>query len=245
MAHQIQFYPPEERRDSTNRRVENKILLSIPEHEYRAIRAQLEPVELESHEILHEAHEVLQYAYFPNDGLLSLVVVFAEGKTVEAGIVGKEGMVGIPAMAGLDRSPLREVVQITGNGLRIAAGTLRELLGTTPQLRHALEQFSVVLGLQVAQTAGCNRLHDVEQRLARWLLMAQDRVSSELLPITHDFLATMLGTDRPSVSLAAGVLQKARVIEYSRGSVKILNRAELERAACECYGVIRRYSSEM
>jgi CRP-like cAMP-binding protein len=245
VAHQIQFFPPEERRDTTNRHVENKILLAIPENEFRAIRPQLEPVELESHRVLHEAHEPLQYAYFPNDGLLSLVVVFAEGKTVEAGIIGNEGLVGVPALAGLSRSPLREVVQITGDGLRIPSATLRDLLTAAPQLRHELEHFSVVLGFQVAQTAGCNRLHDVEQRLARWLLMAQDRVSSEFLPITHDFLATMLGTDRPSVSLAAGLLQKAGVIEYSRGSVKILNRAELEKTACECYGVIRRYSMEM
>ena len=227
-----------------NRRVGNKILLAIPDNEFRAIRPHLESMELESHRVLHEAHEVLQYAYFPNDGLLSLVVVLADGKTVEAGIVGKEGLVGIPALAGLSRSPLREVVQIAGDGLRIPATTLRELLATAPELHHELERFSVVLGLQVAQTAGCNRLHEVEKRLARWLLMAQDRVSSELLPITHDFLATMLGTDRPSVSLAAGVLQKAGIIEYSRGSVRILNRAELERTACECYGVIRRYSVE-
>jgi CRP-like cAMP-binding protein len=201
-------------------------------------------MELESHRVLHEAHEVLQDVYFPNDGLLSLVVVLADGKTVEAGIVGKEGLVGIPAIAGLSRSPLREVVQIAGDGLRIPATTLRGLLATAPELHRELERFSVVLGLQVAQTAACNRLHEVEKRLARWLLMAQDRVVSELLPITHDFLATMLGTDRPSVSLAAGVLQKAGMIEYSRGSVKILNRAELEKAACECYGVIRRYSAE-
>jgi CRP-like cAMP-binding protein len=227
-----------------NRRVENKILLAIPDDEFRAIRPHLESMELESHRVLHEAHEVLQDVYFPNDGLLSLVVVLADGKTVEAGIVGKEGLVGIPAIAGLSRSPLREVVQIAGDGLRIPAATLRELLATTPELHRELERFSVVLGLQVAQTAACNRLHEVEKRLARWLLMAQDRVRSELLPITHDFLATMLGTDRPSVSLAAGVLQKAGMIEYSRGSVKILNRAELEKAACECYGVIRRYSAE-
>jgi CRP-like cAMP-binding protein len=107
-----------------------------------------------------------------------------------------------------------------------------------------MERFSVLLGLQMAQTAGCNRLHGVEQRLARWLLMAQDRVSSASIPITHDFLATMLGTDRPSVSLAAGTLQKANIIEYNRGSVRIVNRAELERASCECYGVIRRYTDE-
>lgn len=246
MAHQtVQFLPPEERTDTTNKRVENRVLLSIPDNEFWALRPHLELLDFDSHQILHEAHEVLHYAYFPNDGLLSLVVVFAEGKTVEAGIVGKEGVVGLPALAGLSRSPLREVVQITGGGLRIAVSTLRELMATAPQLRYQLERFSVLLGLQVAQTAGCNRLHDVEQRLARWLLMAQDRVSTATLPITHDFLATMLGTDRPSVSLAAGVLQKAKVIEYNRGSVRIVNRAELERISCECYSVIQRYTSEM
>jgi len=246
VAHQtVQFLPPEERTDTTNKRVENRVLLSIPDNEFWALRPHLELLDFDSHQILHEAHEVLHYAYFPNDGLLSLVVVFAEGKTVEAGIVGKEGVVGLPALAGLSRSPLREVVQITGGGLRIAVSTLRELMATAPQLRYQLERFSVLLGLQVAQTAGCNRLHDVEQRLARWLLMAQDRVSTATLPITHDFLATMLGTDRPSVSLAAGVLQKAKVIEYNRGSVRIVNRAELERISCECYSVIQRYTSEM
>ena len=192
------------------------------------MRPDLEGVALDSHKILHESHEVLQYAYFPNDGLLSLVVVLAEGKTVEAGIVGKEGLVGIPALAGLNRSPLREVVQITGEGLRMPVSRLAEFLREAPQLRHELEQFSVLLGLQ----------------MARWLLMAQDRVSSASLPITHDFLATMLGTDRPSVSLAAGTLQKANIIKYNRGSVRIVNRAELERVSCECYGVIRRYTDE-
>jgi CRP-like cAMP-binding protein len=240
----VQFSAPEERTDATNKRVKNRILLAIPDNEFWLLRPHLEGVALDSHKILHEAHEIVQYAYFPNDGLLSLVVVLAEGKTVEAGIVGKEGLVGIPAIAGLKRSPLREVVQITGEGLRIPVGRLSELLGEARQLRQQLERFSVLLGLQMAQTAGCNRLHDVEQRLARWLLMAQDRVSSVSLPITHDFLATMLGTDRPSVSLAAGILQKAKVIEYNRGSVRILNRTELERISCECYGVIRRYTDE-
>jgi CRP-like cAMP-binding protein len=241
----VQFFSPEERTDTTNKRVENRILLSIPDNEFWALRPHLEATELPSHRILHEAHEVLQYAYFPNDGLLSLVVVFADGKTVEAGIVGKEGLVGLPALVGMIRSPLRDVVQITGEGLRMTVSTLREMLATAPQLHRQIERFAVLLSLQMAQTAGCNRLHDVAQRLARWLLMAQDRVNSPLLPITHDFLATMLGTDRPSVSLAAGELQKAKVIEYNRGSVKIVNRAELERISCECYGVIQRYTAEM
>jgi CRP-like cAMP-binding protein len=246
VAHQtVQFLPPEERTDATNKRVNNRILLSIPENEFWALRPHLEVLELDSHQILHEAHDILHYAYFPNDGLISLVVVLADGKTVEAGIVGKEGVVGIPALAGLSRSPLREVVQISGDGLRMSVSTLREMLAAAPQLRNQLERSSVLLGLQMAQTAGCNRLHDIEQRLARWLLMAEDRVSTPTLPITHDFLATMLGTDRPSVSLAAGELQKAKVIEYNRGSVKIVNRPELERISCECYGVIQRYTSEM
>src|SRR5260370_19395646 len=169
----------------------------------------------------------------------------AGAKSVEAGIVEKGGVVGMPAIAGLSRSPLREVVQITGDGLRMSVVTLREFLGGAPQLRHELERFAILLGLQIAQTAGCNRLHDVEQRLARWLLMAQDRVSSASLPITHDFLATMLGTDRPSVSLAAGTLQQPEMIKYHPSSLKVLDRAGLEKVACECYGGIQRYNREM
>jgi len=119
----VQFFPSEERTDATNKRVANRILLSIPDNEFWALRPHLEATELPSHRILHEAHEVLQYAYFPNDGLLSLVVVLADGKTVEAGIVGKEGLVGLPALAGLSRSPLRDVVQITGDGVRMAVST--------------------------------------------------------------------------------------------------------------------------
>jgi len=122
----LQFSAPDERTDATNKRVKNKILLSIPDNEFWAMRPDLEGVALESHKILHESHEVLQYAYFPNDGLLSLVVVLAEGKTVEAGIVGREGLVGIPALAGLNRSPLREVVQITGDGLRMPVSRLAD-----------------------------------------------------------------------------------------------------------------------
>lgn len=108
-----------------------------------------------------------------------------------------------------------------------------------------LSRYAIIQGIQVAQTAACNRLHDVEQRLARWLLMAQDRVDNAPVTITHDFLSTMLGTDRPSVSLAAGVLQRKRYIEYTRGAVKVLNRKKLESSACECYGVIRQYNAEI
>jgi CRP-like cAMP-binding protein len=234
-----------ERTSSTGKPVKNKILLAIPDNEFRLLRPQLEFVDLTDHTILHEPHQPLEFVHFLNDGLVSLVVVLADGKTVEAGIVGNEGVIGIPALAGLARSPLQEITQISGNGVRVSAGALQELLASTPQLHRKLQLYAVILGLQMAQTAACNRLHGVEQRLSRWLLMAQDRVDSSVLPITHDFLATMLGTDRPSVSLAAGLLQKNGIIEYNRGSVRVLNRDELRGVACECYSVIQQYSSEL
>jgi hypothetical protein len=129
----------------------------------------------------------------------------------------------------LGRSPLEAVVQITGDGFRVKAGALQNTLESAPHLQLMLSRYAVVRGMQVAQTAACNRLHDIEQRLARWLLMTQDRVDSGALPITHDFLATMLGTDRSTVSLAAGVLQRKELIEYTRGAVKIVNRKKLGR----------------
>src|ERR1700737_1491980 len=168
-----------------------------------------------------------------------------DGKTAEAGIVGNEGFTGTPAAVGLRRSPLQAVVQITGDGFRVEVEALQYTLESTPHLQLLLSRYAIVQGMQVAQTAACNRLHDIRQRLARWLLMTQDRVDSESLPITHDFLATMLGTDRPSVSLAAGILQREKLIEYTRGAVKIVNRKKLEDAACECYGVIRQYDDEL
>ncbi len=175
---------------------------------------------------------------------LSLVVM-KDGKTAEAGIVGNEGFTGTPAAVGLNRTTLQAVIQITGEGFRVEVGTLQNTLKSAPHLRLMLNRYAVVQGMQVAQTAACNRLHNVEQRFARWLLMTQDRVDSGSLPITHDFLATMLGTDRPTVSLAAGVLQKKEIIEYTRGAVKIVNRKKLEDSACECYEVIREYDDEL
>jgi CRP-like cAMP-binding protein len=172
-----------------------------------------------NHLVLHEAGGKLEFAYFPNRGLISLVVVMEDGRTVEAGMLGNEGFTGIPAAVGLGSTPLQAVMQITGDGFRIETEALQTTLESSPQLQLLLTRFAVVQGMQVAQTAACNRLHDIEQRLSRWLLMAQDRVDSGSLPITHDFLATMLGTNRSSVTLAAGILQRKKVIEYTRGAV--------------------------
>jgi CRP-like cAMP-binding protein len=233
----------EERTDSAGKIVANRILEAIPDAEFRVIRPHLEFLHLPHHCILHEPSQNLKYAYFPNSGLVSLVVAMEDGKTVEAAVVGREGAAGLPSAVSLLRSPLREVVQIPGEGFRVKVALLRGVLDSAPYLQMTLSRYAVVQGIQVAQTAACNRLHDLEQRLARWLLMAQDRVASASLFITHDFLATMLGTDRPSVSLAAGILQKKRNIEYTRGAVKILNRRKLENSACECYAVIQQFNA--
>jgi CRP-like cAMP-binding protein len=241
----LQVLKSGERTNATGKPVSNIILLSTSDSDFRSLRPHLEYVDMPNHLVLHEAGGKLEFAYFLNRGLISLVVVMKDGKTAEAGIVGNEGFTGTPAAVGLSMSPLRAVVQITGDGFRVEVGALRNTLESAPHLQWMLNRYAVVLGMQVAQTAACNRLHDIVQRLARWLLMTQDRVDSVSLPITHDFLATMLGTDRPTVSLAAGVLQRKELIEYTRGAVKIVKRKKLEDSACECYGVIRQYDGEL
>ncbi|MGO8983663.1 MAG: Crp/Fnr family transcriptional regulator [Terriglobales bacterium] len=234
-----------ERTNPTGKPVSNIILLSISDNDYNSLRPHLEYVNLPNHQVIHEAGGKLEFAYFPNGGLISLVVVMKDGRTAEAGVVGNEGFTGTPAAVGLSRGSLRAVVQITGDGFRVKVGSLQNALLSAPLLQLRLGRYAAIRGMQIAQTAACNRLHGIEQRLARWLLMTQDRVALGSLRITHDFLATMLGTDRPSVSLAAGVLQKKGLIEYTRGAVKVVNRKKLEDCACECYGVIRQYDGEL
>jgi CRP-like cAMP-binding protein len=234
-----------ERTNAAGKPIKNKILLWIPDGEFRELRPYLEFEALPSHFSLHGPGEKLVSVYFPNSGLISMVIETEDGRTVEAGVIGKEGVAAMPLVVGMTRSPLREVVQIAGEGFHLDVGALHATLRLTSEFQRLLGHYAVVQSLQVAQTAACNRLHDLEQRLARWLLMAQDRVDTGSLSITHDFLATMLGTDRPSVTLAAGTLQKKKIIEYGRGAVKILNRKRLEASACECYRVIQQFNGEM
>jgi CRP-like cAMP-binding protein len=241
----LQVVQSGERTNVDGKPVSNVILRSISDNDYASLRPHLEYVTLPSHLILHEADRVLEFAFFPNRGLISLVVLMKNGKTAEAGIVGVEGFTGTLAAVGLTHSPLRAVVQITGDGFRVPVRALQNTLESATNLQLMLSRYDAIRGMQVAQTAACNRLHDVEQRLARWLLMTQDRVDSGTLLITHDFLATMLGTDRTSVSLAAAVLQRKKLIQYTRGAVKILNRKKLEESACECYAVIQQYNGKL
>jgi CRP-like cAMP-binding protein len=197
-----------ERTNVDGKSVRNKVLLALPDNEYNLMRPDLTYVDLPHHLSLHESTQNIEFVYFPNRGMVSQVVVTKDGRTVEVGVVGKEGYVGAGLAAGLSRSSVREIIQIAGDGFRIMGNALGRILRSAPQLQVMLNRHTGLQGMQVAQTAACNRLHDIEQRLSRWLLMTQDRVDTGVLPITHDFIATMMGTDRSTVSLAAAVLQK-------------------------------------
>jgi CRP-like cAMP-binding protein len=236
---------PGERTGPEGKPITNRILLSLGNREFRAIRPRLKFCEFEHHTVLHEANRQVEKVYFPNDGLVSLVIVMANGKTAEAGVVGNEGVVGLEGLFGIKRSPLREIVQVTGSAHFIEAGNLEKVFRAHPDLPVRFSRFAIVNRMQISQTAACNRLHAVEKRLARWLLLTQDRVQAGLIPMTHDFLAVMLGTDRSSVTEAAGILQKQKIIQYSRGSVRVLNRKALEESSCECYQLIREYNGEL
>jgi CRP-like cAMP-binding protein len=236
---------PNERATTLGNRVGNRILLSIPDKEYALIRPHLEFLSMPHHLSLYEPGQPLEFVHFPNTGMVSLVIATVDGRTVEVGEVGREGFAGPQAVVGINRNEMREIVQIAGDGFRVRIGALQSVLESATELQRILNRYAVVQGMQFAQTAACNRLHNIEQRLARWLLITQDRVDSPTLAITHDFLATMLGTDRPSVSLAAGILQDKQIIEYARGTVQILSGTKLEACSCECYGVIQQYNHEI
>src|ERR1700693_4942637 len=234
-----------QRTNAEEKQVSNKVLLATPDNEYELMRADLAYVDLPDHLSLYEPTQNIEFVYFPNRGMISQVVVTKDGRTVEVGVVGNEGYVGAGLAVGLSRSPVREIIQIAGDGFRMKGNALERILRSAPQLQVILNRYTGLQGMQIAQTAACNRLHDIEQRLSRWLLMTQDRVDSGVLPITHDFIATMMGTDRSTVSLSASVLQKKRIIEYAPGAVKIVNRRKLEKSACECYDVIRKSEDEL
>lgn len=219
--------------------VENEILLSLPTKEREAIFPQLTFVELRTHDVLHEPGEAIKFGYFLNRGMTSILTVLPEGKSVEVGLTGKDGFVGLPLIVGFSSGPTQAVVQIAGDAFRIGARGITQVVRQCPTLVNRLQRYVQILAMQGTQVAACNRLHEVDERLARWLLMCQDRIGSDFVPLTQEFLAHMLGTRRASVTVAAGMLQKAGLITYSRGHVNIVDRTRLENACCECYAVMQ------
>lgn len=234
----IRLMQPGERANSEGYRVTNHLLLATPDNEFRVLRSRLKFLKLPHHTVLHRPKSKISYLYFLNEGMISLVVKCADRRSVEVAVVGREGVGGVPAVLTLRVNPLQEIMQISGEGFRIESASLQECLRFTPHMHAMLNRYAVLQTMQIAQTAACNRLHEIRQRLARWLLMTQDRVGGEYIPITHDFLASMLGTDRPSVTLAALLLQKKGAIQYVRRAVRIVSRKTLRRNACECYSAM-------
>jgi CRP-like cAMP-binding protein len=219
---------------STNKN--NQILAALPPEEASRFFAQpLETVPLELGSTLFMPDEQLEYVYFPLEGVVSLLVTLADGETVESGVVGNEGVVGLSAVLGADVATNQALIQDSGSALRIKTTALRAFIRHGGALHDLLLRFTHTLLTQISQTAACNRIHTINERLARWLLLTHDRVNGDTCELTHDFLARMLGTRRSGVTVAASTLREAGLINYTRGYVSILDREELEAASCECY----------
>jgi len=213
----------------------NRVLASLPPADIRSLSPDLVPITLKMKQSLHEPGELIETVYFLEDAVASVVITMENGSTVEVGLIGRDGVVGLPAVIGSGRATNRTFIQLPGSGFSLKAKILRELAESSGELRSCLHLAIQGYLAQTAQTAACNRVHELEERLARWLLMCSDRLQSDHIPITHEFLAMMLGTRRSSVSIAAGILHKSGLIAYPRGSVTIKDRSGLANAACECY----------
>jgi len=218
-------------------RFRNRILGSLSAGELSRLSPHLVPAALPQNKILLDGQA--SAAYFVEEGIASVVVTLEEGDTVEVGVIGNDGVVGIPTLLGVENGTTRTFMQIQGSGYSIKPNILREEFERPGELRQQLQKYMQAFMVQTAQTAACNRVHGIEERLARWLLTCRDRMPSDQLQLTQTFLAQMLGAPRTTVTLAAGILERAGLINHSRGVVIIRNREELENTACECYRTVR------
>jgi len=222
----------------------NRLLDALPPRVIERILPHLERVPLPDAMTIHQPHVPITHVYFPCTGVISMVSEMDEG-TVEVGIVGCEGMTGLPLVLGATTMAMRAFVQVRGDALRMRSDDLLRTMRDSPRFEGLLRRYALALFDQTAQHAACNRLHTLEERCARWLLMSHDRVDGDVLVLKQQFLAEMLGVHRPAVTLAAGALQRAGVIRYARGKVTVLDRPALERASCGCYRIIARRVEEL
>ncbi len=228
--------PPGKRiRPSTQ--YKNRILAALPKAEIDRLAPHLSPVTLKLRTQLLDGKA--DHAYFLEEGLASVVLTLVDGATVEVGVIGVDGVVGLPILLGAESMPGTTFIQVAASGFRIDAKRLKNEFERNGKLRDRLQKYVLANLIQSAQNAACNRLHTISERLARWILTCNDRVQSDRMPLTHEFLGQMLGAPRTTVTLAAGMLHQAGLIDYSRGHVTITNRLKLEDAACECYRTVR------
>jgi CRP-like cAMP-binding protein len=218
----------------------NRLLAAVPPGDLARLWPRLQPVELALRQVLHAPEEPVTAVYFPESGYISRLAPMDDGDSAEVGLIGPEGLDGLAVLLGGDSDSFETMVQAPGTALRIDATAFREELDRTPSLRTVLHRYALAHFEQVARSAACNGRHVIEQRLARWLLMGHDRVEGDEYPMTHEFLSMMLGVRRAGITVAAGALQKAGLIRYERGRMRITDRPGLEAAACECYGIARR-----
>jgi CRP-like cAMP-binding protein len=218
----------------------NRLLAALDQADFARLAPFLEPVELPQGKVLYETGETIHHAYFPHDCIVSLVTVLEDGDTVETAMFGREGVLGFSSALVTRQSFGRYVVQLPGMASRIPVARLGEAFDTSPAVRGLLLRFTEALLAQTFQTVACNAVHTVEARCCRWILSTRDRVSGDALPLTHEFLAEMLGVQRSTVSLVTKAFHLAGLISQGRGVIMITDRPGLEEVACECYGTIRR-----
>lgn len=225
--------------------VDNILLQRVPEREFFAIKPFLQFKNFRSASWLEREGRPIKAVYFLNSGVGSMVVETSNGRSVEVGVAGREDMIGLPLAAGLHEFTYSIVMQAAGNGFRVPAATMKRLLRSLPELRNLLLRRLGTRSLELAKNAACNRLHNIRERAARWLLLSHDRIDSDVIRTTHDFLSKMLGTDRATVTVAAAELERAGVIRQGRGSMSILNRRKLEAESCDCYEFFKRLNPEL
>lgn len=217
----------------------NHILNALSEEDYERLIPHLEQVDLPLSEIIYHPEETIKYLYFLNNGMSSVIATTPLGESVEIGVIGREGIIGVNVLLGISSTPHETLIQQAGEGWRLSTEAIKEEFNRSGALRNSILLFVHALMMQIGQTALCNRLHQIEQRLSRWLLICDDRSDGETLTLRQEFLALMLGSNRPTVSLAAIALQSGGFIKYSRGKINIIDREGLEEFSCDCYQVIK------
>jgi CRP-like cAMP-binding protein len=223
---------------------ENRLLGALPKDDHDRLLPHLEKVSLPLREILYEANGSIAHVFFPLHGVVSLVIMDG-GFTLEVGIIGNEGLVGTPVFLGADRSPTRAIAQIPGDALRMEVKIFQSEMTRHGALHGLVQRYTQTMINQISQSIVCNHRHSVEKRMCRWLLMSHDRVGADEFPLTHEFLAQMLGVCRPTVTAVAGTLHKGGLISYHRGAITVLDRKGLEAASCECYAVVAKELSRL